>query len=159
MPGESAFVLKHTENLEVNANIKAQIIQSLRQMINNETECLSDWYVSRCTPRDLRSPQFHTVIKKAMGVDHRVPDESLTAKQKVRFQLIKDSCREEMKTKGYNLFGFYNGFTHFCTHVLNQNDTSTKTNYKSILKGVGNQINTRAFKAIQQLHESRKKPS
>lgn len=160
LPGESIFCLKHTTNLEENASIKGELIQSLNNEIVSQKQTFNDWSVCRMSTSDVDSIQSEVIIKKAMGIDHRIPTDKLSAKQKVRLDAIKESCRTEMYNKGRNLFGYYNGFTYYCTNILGERSSNNGISpYKTLLKGVGNEIATRAYKAVNILYESRQKPS
>lgn len=160
LPGDSSFVIKHTTNLEENANIKAHIIAGLNNMISQEHDTYLTWKGAYLSYNDLDKPQCANVIKRAMGVDPRIANDKLSAKQLIRFNTIKDYCGKEMTRLGKNLFGFYNGFTYYCTNILGARALRNGVNpHKTILKGVGSEINTRAFKATQLLYESRQAPS
>mgnify|MGYP003626667010 CR=1 FL=1 len=160
LPGDSLFCLKHTTNLEENASVKAQIISSLDEVMESQKHTFHDWFCTRMSTEDVHSMQSEVIIKKAMGIDHRIPTNKLSAKQTVRFNEIKQCCIDEMRNKGYNLFGYYNGFTYYCTNTLGERSTKNNVSpYKTVLKGVGNEIATRAFKAVNILYESRQQPS
>jgi|TARA_B100000035_G_C21032512_1_gene569157 hypothetical protein len=160
LPGESSFVIKHTTNLEENANIKANIIAGLNSMITQEHDTYLNWRSCGLLISHLNHPQCENVIKRAMGVDPRIPNDKLSAKQMIRFNTLKNFCSKEMTRLGRNLFGFYNGFTYYCTNILGARASDKGINpHKTILKGVGSEINTRAFKATQLLYESRQAPS
>ena len=107
--------VKHSHNLEVG-------VERIQEEFYNYRKSLTDYYKSLNTFSKVEISQEirdSLVARMAnLSREERLGHEEISTRKKNIIACIDNSLDTEMEATGFNLFGLFNGLTHYTSHVM-----------------------------------------
>lgn len=141
---------KHTSNLRTNIDMA---VNRLTDVIVREQQLMTIFEKLQSTRLPEKVEQISTLkdgmIYNMLNLDVRyqqmnyVDDKPLSTKMQNRIFDIDTSISTELKQKGYNYWGLFNGITRYYNHVAKSDtfDNTSSKNMHNALKFINNNIN------------------
>jgi hypothetical protein len=146
----SSCKLKHTSNRSADIENAIQTVLDLDLSWKFHSSQMKNFSIRDTT---LRRKICNVLIEKVLGVNY----DDAGAKMKHRFAQILQCIDIECRSKGYNLFGIFNGFTYYANHRMNSvsrdNSSDIANRMETIHLGTGKKLMDKAFHVIKEYYE------
>lgn len=130
--------VRHNSNMDENLEeLKHIIIQSERKL-EEQLELINGFNKIEIEPE---------LIEQCKKYVFNIKDDELSTAMKTRLGRFDESMNQEMGELGQNLFGLWNGVTHFTTH--NYTDRSSGDKYLNSIFGKRKELNDRGLEFCQ----------
>ena len=132
---DKAHIVKHTKAI---SSIEGS--NTLEDMINSNIRGISNLMK---TMQRHQITSDNPIVSDVMDIVANSKGKVLRTPYYTRRDLVEDSVRAEMNTKGNTYYGLFNGMTHYITHNMESND-----NVMNSIVGKGSEISKKVVQKI-----------
>ena len=132
---DKAHIVKHTKAI---SSIEGS--NTLEDMINSNIRGISNLMK---TMQRHQITYDNSIVSDVMDIVANSKGKVLRTPYYTRRNLVEDSVRAEMNTKGNTYYGLFNGMTHYITHNMESND-----NIMNSIVGKGSEISKKVVQKI-----------
>ena len=141
--GINNAIVKNTKNHAIKRD---DLIKEIEIYLNKTNKLYND--MQEATTIELPRKQLLELASNIIFDNKELSDNKRTLDKLTR---LTESMNHELDVLGNNLFGMFNGITHFTTHNMNAETSNRKiNNVFGNIEGISSKINTRAVQFVQQ---------
>lgn len=139
-------VIKHMGDIDEKMN---QALQAYKLYYEEKQKLYQDF--QKMKEIEVSPDLIQSLTDRLFDIDRQDPDAEISTRKMNNIKEFDRSLKREMNQVGENIWGFFNGVTHYTTHVRGVNkDTYQNKNSNGHVFGSNADFNRKAFKTIQE---------